>query len=530
MDDWASLSFSLSLSSAFSNKHEKEKENEKEKEKEDISDVNGYENTAKMPLTQTSSASTSVSKESVLCVDLDGTLIRTDLLWESICALLAKRPWEFPLIPIWLLRGRAHLKRQLANRVTLNPQTLPYHTKLIEYLKIQHQHGRKLVLATASDVTLAKPVADYVGIFDEVLGSDGITNLRSANKATLLSRRFGSKQFTYAGNSSADVKVWRAAGAAILVDDGLAFAKQLGETKIESTFLVRPKSNSILRALRPHQWLKNILIFVPIAMAHALSDPSKIVGTLLGFIAFSLCASAVYIVNDLCDLEADRKHHRKCLRPFANGDLLISTGFIIVPLLFLASTLLSLSISIRFLEILGLYVIATTGYSMRLKQIAMLDIVTLAALYTLRIIAGGAAASVPVSPWLLAFSMFFFFSLACIKRYSELYLLKQAQKTTAVGRGYRASDLDQISQIGTACGYISVLVLALYTSSREVTVLYRQPGMLWLICPMLMYWISRVWLITSRGEIHEDPVLFAIRDLTSYIVGLLAVAVILFAI
>jgi 4-hydroxybenzoate polyprenyltransferase len=281
----------------------------------------------------------------------------------------------------------------------------------------------------------------------------------------------------------------------------------------------------LVRTLRVHQWVKNLLVVVPLVMAHRWNDFDQVVKAALAFLAFSLCASAVYILNDLADLESDRRHPTKQRRPLASGALNVSVAIGLVPLLLLSAAALTFLTSTGFALLLALYFGLTSAYSFALKRIAILDIVVLASLYTLRVLAGGRAVDVPVSPWLLGFSMFLFFSLACMKRFSEFLALRKRNEELVAGRGYRASDLEQIASFGVASGYLSVLVIALYVNSAEVTRLYREPQALWMICPLLLYWISRTWLIAHRGEMHEDPIVFAYQDRASYIVGLLCAAI-----
>ncbi len=468
--------------------------------------------------------------EPVLCADLDGTVIETDLLQESICAAIKRNPLYLFMLFVWLLRGRAHLKAKLAELVQIDASLLPYNEKFVEYLRAQKQSGRKVVLATASDLALAKGVYDHLGCFDEILASDGKYNLRGSNKARYLREKY--RDFAYAGNSTVDFPVWRAAKQVILVSSEESLIKRVTREFAGALCFPGYKFSllKLVRALRTHQWLKNLLIFVPLIMAHRWQELPKSFSTLVAFFSFSLCASSVYILNDLFDLESDRQHHSKRNRPFASGALPLALGFALVPLLFLSALLLSFSSTKDFTLTLVLYFIITLFYSLRLKRILLLDIVTLASLYTVRIFAGGVAADVPVSEWLLAFSMFIFFSLACLKRYSELHNLLRTQKEKTLGRGYLVSDLTQISQFGSSSAYISVLVLALYIRSPEVLALYHHPMVLWAVCPVLLYWVSRMWLLAHRGEIDEDPIVFAIEDKVSIIVAFLALVLVLAAI
>ncbi|MCB0310146.1 MAG: UbiA family prenyltransferase [Bdellovibrionales bacterium] len=466
-----------------------------------------------------------------MCVDLDGTLLKSDLLYESASALLRKNPLYFFLFPVWLLKGKANLKHQIAKRVQLNPACLPYCETVLDYLKDQQSRGRKLVLATASNVKLVQPIADHLEIFSEVLASDTEVNLAGHRKAALLVDRFGREGFDYAGNSRVDLAIWSQCSEPVVVSSSQRLHAAVQNLKSNATFLERraPKLTHFFRAIRVHQWVKNLLLFIPLITAHQWLDMQRVLETVWGFFSFCLCSSSVYLLNDLLDLESDRQHHQKRKRPFASGDLSLLGGAVLIPLMLALSLLMALRTNLYFVGGLLGYWIVTMTYSFVLKRLVLLDVITLALLYTLRILAGGFAANVRVSEWLLAFSMFIFFSLACIKRYSELLNLRRANKVTAQGRGYVADDLELIAQFGAASGYISILVMALYVSSAEITRLYSHPAVLWMICPVLLYWLSRIWLLAHRGELDEDPIVFALSDKASYISGLVSLAFVLLA-
>lgn len=463
-----------------------------------------------------------------LCVDLDGTLIKTDALLEGLCALLKQNVWLLFLLPLWLLRGRAHFKREVARRVSLDPRRLPYNEAFLDYLKEQRAQGRTLVLATASDALLAQRIAAHLGLFDEVIASDGKHNLKGRQKLRALEARFGAQGFDYAGNDRADLRIWPHARHALVVNARAPLMEAaLRVAQVAQVFPDerRNRGRILLRAIRAHQWVKNVLVFIPLLTAHQLSA-SALGQAVLAFVAFSLCASSVYLLNDLADLDADRAHPTKRRRPLASGELPLPTAFALVPLLLLASVGVALWLPPMFLVVLACYFGLTVAYSLYLKQIALLDVLVLAILYTTRILAGSVAFGMAISPWLLAFSVFIFLSLAFVKRYSELRLLRSLAKTSAKGRGYFAGDLEQLGNLGAASGYISVLVLALYLNSEEVTTLYRWPELLWLALPPLLYWMSRVWLLAHRGQIDQDPVVFALHDRPSYYAaGAVALAV-----
>lgn len=466
-----------------------------------------------------------------LCVDLDGTLVRSDLLAESALALVRRNPLYLLRFAGWLLRGKAALKREIAQRAEVDVAMLPYDARVVGWIG-EAAASRRVVLCTASDRKFADAVAAHVGGFDAVLSSDGTRNLAGSAKADALSREFGERGFDYAGNEARDLPVWSRARRAIVVNAPASLARRAGAvSEVERVFEREGgRMGAWLRALRLHQWLKNLLVFLPLLTAHLLFDTDSVLHTALAFVSFGLCASGVYLLNDLLDLEADRQHPRKRLRPFAAGALPLVSGLAVAPLLTIAAFALALAISPLFALVLAAYYVLTLAYSFALKRIAMLDTVVLAGLYTIRILAGTAALHIGVSFWLLAFSMFLFLSLAMIKRYTELHTLLRAGEQRSSGRGYAVEDLPLVQSLGGASGYLAVLVLALYINSTASEALYRHPALLWLLCPVLLYWISRAWLIAHRGDMHDDPVVFALTDRTSRLLLAIAVTIIIGAI
>ena len=464
----------------------------------------------------------SLRSSKVLCVDLDGTLLATDALWEAVLALFRQNPFSIMLLIPWVLRGKAFLKQQVSQRVVLDVAKLPYHAEVVEFLHQERRKGRELVLVTATDRGIAERIARHTGLFGDVLATDGKINLRGLAKLQALKHRYGDRGFVYMGNAPVDLPVWRHADEAILVHPSSRLLKEASRVvNVGHVFQrqTRGRFISILSAIRIHQWIKNLLVFVPLIAGHKVANLPLLGDAGLAFIAFSFCASGVYVLNDLLDLEVDRAHPTKRNRPFASGKLGIPTGILLAGLLTLSGFSIALMLPRRFFAILGLYVGMTTAYSVYLKRIVTLDVIALAGLYTLRIFAGGEAVRVTISAWLLAFSMFLFLSLAFLKRCSELYLLRGYDKGHVEGRGYREADLASLTNLGAASGYISVLVLALYINSSQVTGLYTHPEVLWLTCPLLLYWVSRIWLKAGRGEVHDDPVIFALKDKLSYAVG-----------
>ncbi|WP_063571880.1 MULTISPECIES: UbiA family prenyltransferase [Luteibacter] len=458
-----------------------------------------------------------------VCVDLDGTLIHSDLLIESALSLIASKPWMVFAMLAWLLRGKAHLKHEIARRVTLDASSLPYNEPLIAWLREQGA-DRKIILCTASDRVLAERVAEHVGVFDEVLASDGERNLAGTRKGAVLVERFGERGFDYVGNATVDLQVWKHAHAAIVVESGTTLSRRAAaHTNVERRFVTaRAGLRTWMKALRIHQWIKNILVFLPVLVAHRIFEVDAVVRSLLAFLCFGLCASSVYLTNDLLDLPADRHHHRKRHRPFASGTLPLLAGPVVAAITLMAGLALAWLVSPTFMAVMVGYYVLTTAYSIRLKRVMMLDVVVLATLYTTRIIAGAAAIQSKPSFWLLAFSMFIFLSLAMVKRYTELLTMQRIGKVKANGRGYDVEDIPLIQSLGGSSGYLAVLVLALYVDSTASQSLYHHPHRLWLLCPPLLYWISRTWALAHRGVMHDDPVVFAVMDKVSRFILLAA--------
>ncbi len=469
---------------------------------------------------QSSSDQASPPDDVPLFVDLDGTLIKTDLLIESAFFLLKKRPWMLMVMFYWLLFGKARFKQEIALRSALDFSALPLQKAFVEYLQSEADSGRTLVLATASDRRLAEPVAERLGFFSQVLASDGHNNLKGERKLTAILACCQGEAFDYAGNARADLPIWAKARRAIVVnpDSGVIKAAEACAKEIQQVFEDRPaRIKTWLRALRLHQWAKNVLLGVPLLTAHAFNLPA-IFEIAAAFTAFGLIASATYLLNDLLDLTADRHHPRKCKRPFAAGDIGLIAGILMMFMLFGAGFGLAAQLSSYFLFTLLTYLVLTISYSFYIKKIVLLDVLLLASLYTIRIVAGANAIEVAVSSWLLGFSMFVFLSLALVKRCTELFALQQLGRKVMKGRDYRVSDYPMLSAMGVAAGYISILVLALYIDSPESKSQYTHPMFLWMLCPLMAYWVSRLWLKTARGEMHDDPLVYSLKDRVSWIV------------
>ena len=455
-----------------------------------------------------------------LVIDLDGTLIHSDMLHESAIRLLRDHPFE--VFNIFLLfKGKAVLKRYLASRTEFDPQTLPYNDQLIEWLKQQRAEGRRLILCTASDKRIADLIANHLGIFDEVIGSDGISNIAGEKKAAILLQRFGHHGYDYAGDSHQDLAVWSKANKAIIVNASSNLIKRAASVAtIEQVFPRRSIGFSAWpRALRIHHWLKNLLLFAPLFAAHDLTNGDAWSSLILAFFSFSLCASSVYIGNDLFDLQSDRLHPRKRSRPFASGFIPVWQGALVAPLLLILSLSIAALVGQRFLSWIMFYFALTCAYSWGVKRLILIDCFTLAVLYTLRIISGSAAVDHDLSFWLLAFSVFLFLSLSFVKRYAELEVQLLSCNPRIHGRGYHITDVSLILIMGIVAGYSSVLVFAFYLNSDDVLRLYAAPEMIWGAVLVMLFWISWIWMQAHRGNMHDDPLVFAVKDRVSLVAG-----------
>lgn len=464
----------------------------------------------------------------VVCADVDGTVLATDLLYESLFVAIKRNPLVVLLVPFWLLKGRAFLKSELASRAQgMAFDLLPIREEVAAYLKEQSQRGRSVVLASASHHSLVSGVAQQLGFVDRIIASDQGTNCKGAAKAKAIAAHLGDQRWEYVGDSKADIAVWRHAARAVCVASKESFARRVKSEFPDAHVLSvqHYSAHTFARALRIHQWLKNLLVFLPVILAHEWFNRHAVTSSVVAALSFSLCASGVYLLNDLLDLDSDRQHPRKRKRPCASGELPIQFALLLAPLLFVLAVACAWFVNPDFVAVLGLYLVLTTAYSFKLKALALVDIILLAMLYTIRIVGGGVAADVPVSQWLLGLSMFLFLSLACVKRFSELLVLQQRNEKKTWGRGYWVGDLEQVAAFGAASGYISVLVLALYVSSNEVSRLYAKPTVIWMACPLLLYWVSRIWLLARRGIVHDDPLVFALRDKVTYIVAMLGLII-----
>ncbi len=462
-----------------------------------------------------------------LAVDVDGTLLMTDLLHESALQFVARHPFQTPRLMGWLLRGKAALKAELADRIDPGIDVLPLRDEVVVLIRNAQAEGRPVYLASASDTRLVEQLAARLGGIDGIIGSDGATNMAGSAKAAALVARFGERGFDYVGDGNVDLPVWAAARRALVVARHPRLAARAADVaSAEVVATPHRRWRDVLRALRPHQWAKNSLVFLAMFAGHKLSLP-MFAASLLAFICFCSAASSAYVINDLLDLPGDRVHPRKVRRPFAAGRLAITDGLLLAAALMALTVALASLLPLRFIAVLAIYVVTTLGYSLLFKRHAIIDVIVLGGLYTIRVVGGVVVTDSHDAQWLLMFSLFLFFALAVVKRCSELVLLRERGLATTPGRGYRVSDLAVLQPLAAAAGTGAVLVFALYVSSPKVAPLYRHPDWLWLICPLLLYWLSRVQLLSSRGELHDDPVIFAITDRMSWLTVAAIVAVVL---
>jgi 4-hydroxybenzoate polyprenyltransferase/phosphoserine phosphatase len=473
-----------------------------------------------------------------LCIDLDGTLIRADLSVESVLAALKRQPWILFWLPLWLLQGKARLKAELAKRTQLDASVLPYNEAVLALIQDARAAGKQVWLVTGSHRLHAERVQDHLRVFDRILATDDDVNLTGSRKAAALDQELGAGRYTYVANGAVDMPIWQSAGEAITVDapaSVVARVKSLGKPH-HNIEIDRGKSAARrwLKAIRIHQWAKNTLLFVPLITAHQLLNLDAITAAVAAFFAMGLCASATYIINDLLDLDADRHHTKKRTRPFAAGMLSVQSGIIACIVMLTAGILIALQLPTGFQIALACYLFATLLYSFRLKRVASLDVLLLAGLYTLRVVAGAWATGLALSFWLLAFSMFIFLCLALVKRVAELVEMRRREADTGAalsrikGREYGTEDIPILQVMGATSGYLSVLVLALYIHSPEVARLYATPEILWLIAPLMLLWVTRLWVVTTRGYMNDDPIFFAIKDpetwITAAITGCILIA------
>lgn len=467
-----------------------------------------------------------------LCVDLDGTLVKSDTLQDSLLVLARKRPSRLLALPAKVFQGKAAFKAFVAGAVALDVEHLPYNRALLDYLRAERGKGREVYLATGADRELAQRVADHLGIFAGVLGSDGVTNLTGKAKLELLRARFGALGFDYIGNDIPDFGLLAASGEPMIANPTLRLRMRMRRRGLRPARAFRERAHplrALLKAVRVHQWAKNTLIFLPLLLSHSITLP-RLLLAVLAFACFGFAASANYIFNDMLDIDADRRHARKQYRPFAAGDLGAAQGVAMIAVLLLLALAGIRLLPAGFYGWLLVYLGASLAYSTWLKRIALVDVLVLSGLYTLRLLAGAAVTGNPISHWLAGFSVFLFLSLAIVKRFAELRGLSGGAAQPANGRGYLMADLEQLRSFGTSAASAAVVVFAIYISEGDVTALYRRPGRLWLVVPLMIWWLYRVWLLASRGELNEDPMVFAITDRMSLLIGAIVAVVVLLAV
>lgn len=462
-------------------------------------------------------------------MDLDGTLIKADLLEEAIFLYLKSKPWGVFQLASSLAKSRVELKHFLVNNVDLKVELLPYNKKVLDRIAAAKAAGFQIVLASASPIGFVKAIADHLGVFDRVIATED-SNLKGFEKFSRLKGLYPNSEIQYLGDSNSDIPVWKGLGKAYVVNASRITKKRLIFSQIPFEIVDDSRKLNlkiIRRTFRYHQWAKNFLIFLPLLLSHT-TDAELWKVAILAFVSFSLAASAIYVINDLFDLEADRRHRKKKERPLASGALGISQGITLFGVAFVLSLVLAILINPGFLLCLLVYFVANLAYTLRFKQVHSLDIIMLAGMYTIRIMAGSETSGIEVSQWLLGFSTFLFFGLAALKRFVEVSALLPNQK--AAGRGYFAEDKSVLAALGGGSSLMACLVLALYFNSPAVGELYTKPDLLWLILPIHMYWVSSIWILASRGKIDDDPVLHTIKSRTTYVLAAIVGAVVYFAV
>jgi 4-hydroxybenzoate polyprenyltransferase/phosphoserine phosphatase len=459
-----------------------------------------------------------------LVVDLDGTLLKVDSLHEAFVQLLAKKPLQ-ALRALSLLNSRAAFKSAVADHVSIDAATIPLDSKVLAFIEKAREGGRKVYLATAADKRFAEAIADSTGAFDGVFASENGINLKGKAKADRLVAAFGARGFDYIGNAAADLPIWRAARNVLFARAPLHVIGRIKRDRPDSVEVAArdSKARALLLAMRPHQWIKNSLLFLPALAAHNFSA-SALLTILIAFFSFSFGASSIYLVNDMIDLPHDRAHIEKRHRPLAAGSITVRDAAILFVLLAGISIGLALMLPASFMLVLAGYLCLAMSYSFYLKRKLMVDVVALAALYGIRVVAGSAATGIFLSQWLAGFCFFIFLSLALMKRTTEIILLPKSSEDKIKGRGYRRADFPTINALTAASGFVAVLVLALYINSPDVKILYQRPDMLWGICIILVYWLGRAFFLTGRGEMRQDPVIFAATDWRSLLAGVLILA------
>ncbi len=447
--------------------------------------------------------------------DAARTILLTDPVDESVIALFCTRPWRLVALSRHLLSGTDAFRRALADEIAPEAILAPLNEPLLDWLDQQHAWGCPVSLSVETVGAAARVLGKRAAAFDEFR--------RPEHAAS----EFGG-DFTYVGTRDVDPENWTRCRSAVLVGDVAALRRALpaGVDVIAEFPRARPGLGAWRRALRLHQWAKNLLIFVPLLLTGLILDPRSLLIATEAFVAFGLLASATYIINDLYDLPNDRRHRLKRRRPLASGALRLRSGLMAVPLLLGGAALAMSMLSHEFHVVASVYFVVTLAYSMNLKRQPILDVIVLAGLFTLRLLAGIVAVGTVMSPWLLACSMFFFGALATIKRFTECAALQREGLRDVHGRGYRAEDATWLMSMGAACGFASIIVFFIYLVDAVPRSRFVQHAdWMWPICPILAYWMGRIWLLASRGEMREDPIEFALRDRVSLGLGLLVAVI-----
>lgn len=458
-----------------------------------------------------------------LVVDLDGALLRVNPLHEGLLVLLMRRPWQLlRALRILICRGGSRMEAMGASFGMVDIENLPLRQELLAWLREQAAAGRELHLVSAADPVTVGRLAASLRLFDSCVASGGSHRLRGSAKADYLTRRF-SDGFSYVGGRAQEPAVWESASAAVLAGAPPAARRRIQRLNkpIEAEFPAPGvRAAPWLKQLRLHQWSKNLLVFLPLLLGHRFTDVQGWVSALLAFAGMSLVASATYVVNDLSDLADDRRHISKRNRPLAAGTIAAPAAAAVALLMLAAGFGLAFATGPEAGLTLACYLALTLAYSFRLKRVALLDTAVIGSLFTLRIVLGAVAARTPLSPWLLAFSAMLFFSLAMAKRHAEITKAARSAATAKIaGRGYEAGDVLLTLVYGISSGVASLVISMLYITNGVATVLYGNPSWLWAV-PLLLYlWQMRVWLYAHRGTLDDDPIVFALKDRASLLLG-----------
>jgi len=470
-----------------------------------------------------------MESKKVLVVDLDNSLLKIDLFKESLGKSLLKRPLVFFKTVMLALNSIALAKTFISKECKTDCHTLPYNNKILDIIDSYRKKGYLILLATGAPQAYAHSIANHLGLFDEVIATNEQINNVGINKLESIKKHVNDS-FIYLNDSVKDLPVWLHCKKAILIGDNGRVKNMLIKNNVEIIDTVKKEKSIIeilLKQLRVHQWSKNMLLFVPALLSHQLLEPGVFLNALCSFIAFSLLASSIYVLNDIIDVDYDRKHPMKKNRPIAAGDLSMLRAYAVLLVCFLIGGWMAMLLGTTFLFVMAVYIILNLLYSLYFKRIIILDVLLLMSFYTLRIIAGHIPDTFPFSPWLLSFSVFLFFSLAFLKRYVNIIL--ENNVSTKNGTGYSINDSNILKSFGVGSGIISTLVLILYTGSEQVQPFYLTPMILIFLAPIMLYWICRIWLLADRGLIKDDPILFAIKDKISYVVAICFLCIMFFS-